>query len=116
MPLRIRIGLLSGAVFALAACGSSDVPVRQLAESESAIRAASEVGAQDNPRAALHLKLARDRYDQAQVLSKEGEQEGAKALLEKAEVDAELALALTRKEQAAARAEQAKSRTVPTTP
>lgn len=116
MPLPKRIGLISGAVLALCACGSSDVPAKQLAESEAAIRAASEVGAKDNPQAALHLKLARDRYDQAQVLSKEGEQESAKVLLEKAEVDAELALALTRKEQAAERAEQAKRRTTPATP
>src|SRR6476661_6875222 len=97
MPPSMRIGFTLSTVLAVAGCGSSDVPAKQLAESEAAIRAASEVGAQDNPQAALHLKLARDRYEQAQALSKDGEQESAKTLLEKAEVDAELALSLTRK-------------------
>jgi hypothetical protein len=113
MPLHKRIGLTLSTLVAIAGCGSSDVPAKQLAESEAAIRAASEVGAQENPQAALHLKLARDRYDQAQTASKEGEQENARLLLEKAEADAELALALTRKEQAAAKAEQAKRKLAP---
>jgi hypothetical protein len=114
MPLNKRIGLTLSTLLAISGCGSSEVPAKQLAESESAIRAASEVGAKDNPQAALHLKLARDRYDQAQSASKEGEQESARVLLEKAEVDAELALALTRKEQASAKAEQAKHKLAPT--
>jgi len=114
MPPHQRIGVTLSTLVALAGCGSSDVPAKQLAESEAAIRAASEVGAKDNPQAALHLKLARDRYDQAQTASKEGEQETARLLLEKAEADAELALALTRKDQVAAKAEQAKRKTGPT--
>lgn len=114
MPLSTRKGLTLSALLAFSGCGGSDVPARQMAESEAAIRAASEVGAQENPQAALHLKMARDHYDQAQAASKDGEQESAKALLEKAEVDAELALSLTRKEQAAAKAADAKQRTAQT--
>ena len=116
MPLSTRIGFTLSTVLAVMGCGSSEVPAKQMAESEAAIRAASEVGAQENPQAALHLKLARDRYEQAQAASKDGEQENAKVLLEKAEVDAELALSLTRKEQAAAKAEDAKRRISPPSP
>lgn len=105
-----RIAFSLGLAFTAAACGSSEVPAKELAKSESAIRAASEVGAQDNPEASLHLKLAKDRFAQAQAASKDDEQETAKLLLEKSEADAELALALTRKEQAAAKAEQAKGK------
>jgi hypothetical protein len=113
MPPTTRIALSLGLVLTAAACGSSEVPAKQLAESESAIRAASEVGAQNNPQASLHLKLAKDRYAQAQTASKNGEQETAKLLLEKSEADAELALALTRKEQATNKADQAKSKLKP---
>src|SRR5688500_16246832 len=116
MPRHTRIGFTLSTLLALAGCGSSEVPAKQLAESEAAIRAASEVGATEHPQAKLQLQRARDRYDQAQAASKEGEQERARALLEKAEADAELALALTRKEQATAKAEQAKRRVVPTAP
>ena len=105
-----RIAFSIGLALSTAACGSSEVPARQMAKSESAIRAASEVGAQDNPQASLHLKMAKDSYAQAQAASKDGKQEAAKGLLEKAEADAELALALTRRDQFAAKAEDAKEK------
>jgi hypothetical protein len=108
-----RIAFSMGLAFTAAACGSSEVPAKQMAKSESAIRAASEIGAQNNPQASLHLKMAKDSYTQAQAASKDGEQETAERLLEKAEADAELALALTRKEQSAAKAEQAKEERQP---
>jgi len=115
MSATTRIAFSVGLAFTAAACGSSEVPAKQMAKSESAIRAASEVGAQDNPQASLHLKMAKDSYTQAQAASKNGEQETAERLLEKAEADAELALVLTRKEQSAAKAaaEQAKEQGQP---
>jgi hypothetical protein len=108
-----RIALSLGLAFTAGACGGGEVPAKQLAESESAIRAASEVGAEENPQASLHMKMAKDHFAEAQAASKDGEQESAKLLLEKAEADAELALALTRKEQASAKAEQAKEKLQP---
>jgi len=110
MPLLKPFAVVVGAGLALAGCGSSDVPAKQLADSEAAIRAASEVGAKDNPEAALHLKLAHEEYDKAQAMSKQDKQDSAKALYERAKVDAELALALTRKGQAANEADQANRR------
>jgi hypothetical protein len=114
MPTSMRIAISLATFFAVSACGSSDVPAQQMAQAEAAIRASTEVGAESNPQASLHLKLAKDRYAQAQALSKDGDQDAAKLALEKAEADAELALALTRKEQAVASAEAAKSKLQPT--
>jgi hypothetical protein len=90
-----------------AACGSSEVPAKQMAESQASIRAASEVGAEQHPQAALHLKMARDQIAKAEALSRDGEHDAAKQLLKQAELDAELALTLTREQQAESSAEQA---------
>ena len=103
----IRFALPLGIALAAAACGSSDMPSKQLADSQAAVRAASEVGAEQNPQAALHLKMARDQISKAQALSREGEYDAAKQLLSQAEVDAELALTMTREQQARADEEQA---------
>lgn len=92
------------------ACGSSEVPAKQLADAESGIRAAHEVGAQDTPRAALQLKLAQDGVQRAHELSKNGDNEQARKALEEAELDAELAVLLAKQEQSEARAAQAKGR------
>jgi hypothetical protein len=113
MATSTRIAITLTTVFAAAGCGSSEVPAKQMAETGAAIRASAEIGAENNPQAALHLKLAKDRYEQAQALSKDGEQEAATLALEKAEADADLALALTRKEQASAKAEEAKRKLQP---
>ena len=101
-----RIALPLGLLLT-AACGSSEVPAQQLAKSAAAVRAAQEVGAADDPQAALYLKMARDRVQQARTLSREGEQEQAKRVLDQAEADAELAVVLTRERQAETRANQA---------
>jgi hypothetical protein len=94
-----RFALPLGVALA-AACGGGEAPTKQLADSQAAVRAASEVGADENPQAALHLKLARDQINKAQSLSRDGEQDAAKQLLTQAEADADLALILTREEQA----------------
>ncbi len=65
-------------------------------------------GAADNPQAALHLKYARDQIAEAQKLIEEDENEAAAALLSRAEIDAELALALSRVEEAKAEAAAAR--------
>jgi Domain of unknown function (DUF4398) len=82
----------------VAGCASAQVPTEQLTRTKSAIRAAEEVGAPRQPAAALHLKLARDQALAAESLIEEGEIEPARMLLGRAELDAELALALAREE------------------
>jgi hypothetical protein len=106
-----RLLLIAGALVAGACGGASEAPTQQMAQSQAAIRAASEVGADSNPQAALHLKMAKDRYTRAEALDKKGDHESAAALLDEARVDAELALSLTREQQAAERADQAKQQT-----
>ncbi|HET9954876.1 MAG TPA: DUF4398 domain-containing protein [Polyangiaceae bacterium] len=76
-------------------------------DAHSAISAAQAVGAEREPKAALHLKLARDQTAQAEAKIRSGDNHEAKLLLDQAKVDAELALVLTREAAARAQAEQA---------
>lgn len=89
--------LSSVALCALAgACASHNGPPAASADAKAAISAAEAVGAQSEPQAALHLKLARDQTQKADELARDGKDEEARAMIERAKVDAELALVLTR--------------------
>lgn len=99
--MRHEINLKGGFIAALlvagvAGCGGAAVPHEKVASAQSAIRAAEEVGAQREPQAQLHLKLARDQVAQAKALIEDDENERARMLLMRAEADAELALALAK--------------------
>jgi len=96
----LKHGTIISAAMLAAACGGTQVPAKQMADSQASIRAASEVGAESNPSAALHLKMAKDREARGERCSRNGDNEAAKAFFEEAQADAELALALTRKQQA----------------
>lgn len=74
--------------------GCATTPLRT-ETSTSGIRAAEELGAENVPRASYHLQLAREGLSQAQTLSDKGEKARAQSMLLRAEVDAELAIALT---------------------
>lgn len=112
MPIRLSAaaGLLGALSFATLACATA--PTRQLTESKSAFRAASEIGAQEHPAAAYHLQLAREQITAAERLmhddgADDEEMLAARHYLERAEVDAELAIVYARTEsvkQAAQRA------------
>ena len=79
-----------------AACSSSHPLPANYAPTEAAISAADAVGAQNQPRAALHLKMARDQVVQAQALSQNGKEREASLMLERARTDAEVALMVSR--------------------
>ncbi len=96
--------------WSLSACGSSAVSSQQLADTQAAIRSADELGAQQRPRAALHLALARDQLELAQRLIRDGRSEQANAVLERAESDAELAVTLAREAETRERARRALER------
>jgi hypothetical protein len=104
-----RFTLLLSCAFATA-CASPEAPTKQLAESEAAVRAATELGATDTPKAALHLQMAKDRLGTAKAFDARGEFESAKRLFEEAKADAELAVALTREQQAEADARNAQDK------
>lgn len=93
----------------LVGCGGSSLPPAKVANTQSSISAATAVGADQNPQAALHLKMARDQLKQAQGLLEDGKDDQAQLVLERADADAEVALIITREAQAGDNARKARS-------
>lgn len=79
-----------------AGCATTPVPADKLASSQASVKSAEEMNAQGEPRAALHLKLAKEQLSQAKDLMKEGENDKARAVLTRAEADGEAALNIAR--------------------
>lgn len=95
----------------LAACGSSlPPPSDKLASAEAAARSARELGADREPKAALHLKLAQEQIDQAKNLMKDNDNKRADLVLQRAGADAELAVMLAKENNAKAEAEKAQEK------
>jgi len=95
--------------FTLLGAGCASAPLHTDA-STSGIRAAEEVGAPKVPRAALHLQLAKEELQHAKDLSADGKASEASSQLQRSEVDAELAVALSREATEAAEARAALER------
>jgi hypothetical protein len=92
-------------------CGSSlPPPSDRLASAEAATRSARELGAERDPKASLHLKLAEEQVDKARTLMKESSNEDAERVLQRASADAELSLALAKERIAEAEAAKAVER------
>ena len=91
----------------LTACGGAAAPTEPLTAAEASARAAEVGGAENHPKAALHLKYARDQIKQAKKLMSDNENERAAMVLQRASVDAELALAMARERQARTEADEA---------
>ena len=87
--------------------GSAPPPTQQMADVQAANRSATELGAQKNPKAQLHLKLAEEQMKQAQTAMKNDDNEIADSLLMRAKADAELAIAVTRADHARMEANKA---------
>lgn len=89
-------------------CGASHPPpTQQLADVQSATRAAQELGATGAPQAQLHLKLAEEQMAKAKVAMDDDDNERAARTLERAKADAELAVALMHFENAKQTSEKA---------
>ena len=95
-----KTGLSAVAAILFAGCASYPKPTEHLATSTAAVRGAEEAGAQSVPNAALYLKLASEELNAAHKAMKNDENRRADALTIRAYNDAELALALTRQQQA----------------
>jgi hypothetical protein len=93
-------------------CASAPAPTEQLASAEASMRAARELGAQQVPKAELHLRLAQEQVEKAKKLAADGDNERAGMVLSRAHADAELALALTRESTAQRDLEQTSSSSV----
>jgi hypothetical protein len=96
------------AVLGMACAGAPPIPDARWSQVESEIRAAQEIGADNNPQAKLHLQQARDQFQAAKGLKDTPELAVRK--LDTAKAEAELANALTREQVATNEAQQAKAR------
>jgi hypothetical protein len=90
---------IAGLALTIFGCAATE-PLPQFPETEAAVAAAETVGANENPKAALHLKLAKDQLHAAKLLVEDGDEDKARLTLDRARQDAELALALTQEQKA----------------
>jgi len=111
-PVKTTTTLASVAMaLLLAACGSSiPPPSDRLASAEAAARSARELGADKEPKAALHLKLATEQIDQAKGLMKDGDNRRADLVLQRANADAELSVMLAKENNAKGEAAAAQAK------
>jgi hypothetical protein len=91
----------------LAACGGAAIPQEQLTSAKAATSGAEVGGAAEDPKAALHLKLAKEGIAEAERLIEEGDNEEAERALSRAQADADLALSLAKQTKAKAEAGEA---------
>lgn len=102
--------LLALIPLSFAACGPSyAAPVQRMADAQAAYRSAKEAGAEKNPQAALHLKLAEEQFAKAKTLLDQEENRKADFLLIRSKADAELALAMAQEEITRTKADEAKA-------
>jgi hypothetical protein len=92
----------AGALLALVACASGQVPAQRMADAEAASRAAEEIGASAHPQAQLHLRLAQEEIARAKQFIASGDNDRAASVLLRARADGDLALELAREAQAEA--------------
>jgi hypothetical protein len=94
--MRAMLGLFLGAAL-VGGCASGRPPTERMESSAASIRGAEEAGAEDVPRAALHLQLANEQSAKAKTLIAAGGKDNMRAaanLLMRASADGELAIAL----------------------
>ncbi|MES1177263.1 MAG: DUF4398 domain-containing protein [Myxococcales bacterium] len=94
-------------MMALLACGGAAVPQEALTAAQADVKGAEVGGAAENPKAALHLKLAKDQIEAAQKQIADGDNETAARTLDRAQADAELALSLAKEAKAQGDASEA---------
>ena len=109
LPVGPRRTVSALSLVLLIGCGSFPPPTERLNTTQGAIRGATEVGAEQIPRAALHLKLAQEQVDKARQLMEDEDNEPADQALRRAQADAELAIAIARETQAVQKADEAEA-------
>lgn len=103
----MRTMLCAAVLAGLAGCATSRAPLNQMADARGEIRAAEQLDADHVSSAATYLSLAREEEDRGRRLINSGQQRRAAFVLERAQADAELALALATEIPARAEAERA---------
>ena len=102
----IRVLVLSLGVVVVG-CGGAAAPHERVTSTAASVRAAEVGGANRNPQASLLLKRAQEGLAKAKGLMNDGNNEEADFVLQRAEVDADLALELAREAAAKADAQAA---------
>jgi hypothetical protein len=90
----------------IAGCAPTPVPANRLARSQAVVDAAEQMRAESDPRAASHLKLAKEQLAYARKLMRDGDNGAAAWVLARAEADGEAALSLAQASTARADAER----------
>lgn len=90
-------------------CGGAAPPDRQMVSAEAAIRGAQELGATSVSEASLYLRLAERQVDKAKALMRNGNNQRAAMMLSRAQLDAELAIALAKENSAKTEAQEAEN-------
>jgi hypothetical protein len=93
------------AVASCAACGGYTVPPQHITGAQTAIAAARGGGADADPQAALHLKLAEEQYSGGHNLMSSDPKQADLSFL-RSQADAQLAQSLARKSTATAETQQ----------
>jgi len=101
------IAFILGISLLFIACATNKEFRDKEASSSSKIRAAAESGANEVPSAAFYLRLAKEEIEQAKNTNNKKE---AASLLERAEIDAELAAALAEEDSEKKEAAEEKAR------
>src|SRR5699024_10710549 len=102
-----RTVCLSAVALLVAACGSSyPAPTQPLSDAQAADCSAQELGADADPAAKLHVKLAQEQVASAKKLMSDGDNKRAEALLLRAKAVAELAISLAREQKAKGEVQQ----------
>jgi hypothetical protein len=95
------------AVASCVACGGYQVPPQHVTGAQTAIAAARGGGADADPQAALHLKLAEEQYSGARNMMNQGnDNKQADLMLLQSQADAQLAQTLAQKTTATAQTQQ----------
>lgn len=76
------------------------MPQESLTAAQASVKGAEVGGATEDPRAQLHLKLANEQIERAKKLIADDDNEEAARVIERAQVDADLALALAQQAKA----------------
>lgn len=84
------------AVLLATGCAAQQLPQQQLLDTNAALDSAQEIDAGETPTVDLHIKFAEDQLTLAKSLIEDGKEEEAKRMLDRAQADAELALAKAR--------------------
>src|SRR5205085_5116284 len=107
-PMTLRQLLLTGPFWLSAACATGGTaPSERMESSSAAILAAENGGAAHSAAADVYLRLAKDELVYAQNLPNPNDRDRVDRLLRRAQVDAELSLALAHGEEQRAAAQAA---------